>query len=434
MQVLTNRSSPYLLLPIFLFSVCGIIFTSLLSFYWLDDFWKINFIEEEGFWGTIEWFYFNWDGRAISPIYLGRNLMLMLIPYDFSFVPSILSLFSIYLTSIFILKIIGGDRIKLNSIMSIVNSLVFFCFLWLSFSAHLSRSVYWLTGSFYNYANLGLILFFFLVFTRHNYGFFDYILILMIGLSGINISIVMIAAVLLMFYFDLLEVPKIDFFKLLSVLALSFFLVFIAPGNFKRGATEFEFSIIALLGNYFAVLKEGVLMSKWVFITALLAFFFEFSVSSRSYAFKISILFIFLALLYLSPFSFLDSGAPKHTMITFQTLLFISLLFLIQGLKSRFHLNYLYLKFVTLFLFGIFFIIILFEQIRFGKEIKSKISSRYEFFETKRNSDDTVFVNIIQVQDENFINRFWDFDQYPVGSSDRYLEEYFELVKVGKTN
>lgn len=415
--------------------VIGIFSTSLNSFYWLDDFWKYNEMNQRGFWETLNWFYFNWDGRAISPIYWFRNGILRYIPYSYSYIPAFLALISLLISSIFLFKILTNHNKNLLSKYSLYFSLFIFCFLWISFSAHLSRSIYWATGSYYAYSNLILIIFLYLIFTYSRFSNLHLIFFFVVGTTGINTSLVMLVALIISKILGFLKVTNRQFYFTLIAICVSFMIVFIAPGNFKRGEGGFDFELGSIITNYFLIWKEGLLMSKWLLLTAFLFSFFKFKIDNEREFIKYFILFLILACVYLAPFSFFGSGAPKHTFIMFQTFLWIAFYFLFRFIFTKyFNFNAPLFK-SLIFLFLLFLTYTVYNQTYLGIQVKDKISLRYKFLENNRGNNLTVFLDPIEVQENNITNRFWDIDQFPIGSADRYLQEYFEITKISlKTN
>jgi len=424
----TNLTTDKTLSALAVVGVMIIFLTAFNSFYWLDDFWKNNEINQSGFWKTINWFYWNWDGRAISPIYWGRNFLLWIIPYNYSFLNSILALLTLFYSSILIFKIISNHKENLFSKFSLKYTSILFCFLWISFSAHMSRSIYWSTGSFYVYSSFGLILFIYLLEFKNELNVYHLILIFFFGLTGINVSILMILFCLYSFYFSKFGLSNKLYLIVLVILFLSFFLVFVAPGNFKRGDGGFEFEIYKVLHNYLNIWIEFILMFKWGIITS---FLFAL-IYSKKYNSSLINSFVFLALggIYILPFSFMDYGAPKHTAITFHILLWMSLFFIFNYFICKFQFLIKYnSKFITI-VFFIYFNIHFIDQFFLGRDIKTLVEMRYSILGKFTGTDKIIYLDPILIQERNHTNRFWDMTDDPNDSFNRYLREYFVINKI----
>jgi hypothetical protein len=414
---------------ILLIIACFLIFlTAFNSFYWLDDFWKNNEMNNRGFWRTIDWFYWNWDGRAISPVYWVRNLLLWVVPYNFSFVNSIIALFTTFYSSVLIFKIISNHNKKLFSEYSLKFSAILFCFLWISFSAHMSRSIYWATGSFYVYSSFGLIFFIYRLYTQKLASTILLLLFFFFGLTGINISILMILLVIYTYYVCEYNLSRNAFFWTLGVSLASFVLVLVAPGNYKRGEGNFEFEILQILINYFNTFKEFIFMFKWGFISS--ALFSVIFFNSNSKSLRNSFLFLCLAGGYLLPFAFMGGGAPKHTAITFHILLWISLFYFFSFIVTKFHLlNEFNFKYIGL-VFLIYFNIHVSRQFLLGREIKTLVEERYTILNNASGTESIIYLDPILVQEKNHTNRFWDISVNPNDSFNLYLKQYFDTNEI----
>ena len=88
-------------------TIIFIIITGFNSIHWNDDFNILSSINQNGFINYMLDFYFNWDGRSISPLFLIRNIILYYFPPQ---ILSILALFSLFITSYFLYKLLVGVK------------------------------------------------------------------------------------------------------------------------------------------------------------------------------------------------------------------------------------------------------------------------------------------------------------------------------------
>ena len=94
--------------------------------------------------------YIKHDGRALSPIYLFRNLCVKYLSPELNGLLSTLSLIGI---SYFFTKLIYGltNQSPKNNTYIIFNTLLLSACLWMGIRANLSRIIYWPIGSYYIY-------------------------------------------------------------------------------------------------------------------------------------------------------------------------------------------------------------------------------------------------------------------------------------------
>ena len=420
----------YYFLP--LCSVICVIMTGFNSFNWNDDFNYFGLLSKNGFLGEVYNQYFYWDGRAITPLFTIRNILLYYFPPQ---VLAVLALITIFITSYLICKILEKleiIEIKHLYLVSIVGGIL----LWVSYRAHLGRSVYWATGSFYQVFNLFVFLWIYLYLkSKVSLPIFLLITFSMIS-SGVNIAMVIIT---LMFFFHILKYRIINFkkdFPVLTTIVLAFILCTFAPGNFVRAKTGYttgigyDTNISHFIYNYFIVLKEYVLMSKLLFIVAtlfgILIFITNYSMPLRTKTLSIAVVFLLGGLSSILPFILVPDAASKHTSIHFQTCLFIFILLSVFTALNSIEIKFPNWSFFTLSnLICLYFCYVAIIQYQMGRSVKAQIESRYDYLETKRNSRDTIFLKTINQPDSFFTNRIWDIKN-PPDDSNRILQRNFQ--------
>lgn len=422
----------YFLLSLSAIAALIVFLTSLNSYYWYDDFWIILEIKERGFFGNSIWFYNNWDGRSFSPIYFFRNLLLVLIPYEFAFIPSFLSISSIFITAIIIVKVISNKlSSKFHFVQKHIIVILVFLGLWISFSAHLSRSVYWVTGSFYSYTNLFLLISIYFILFRPLRLIFNLILITITCLSGVNLALILSFLVFLILLKEKDKKIKsvLLWYLILSIIFL--FVVLLAPGNFVRGDGKFDFSIYSILSVYFGVILEFLFMSKWIFISSFLVSivvsFLSNNVTINSL--WMSVVFLICALVYLLPFSTVLDSASKHTAIHFQTLIWLSSFFAYFDIIKKIKIS-INMIFGLLFLFISFLIYRSVEQYFIGREMKSKIDKRYLYFENMSGKGIDVVIPPILNDPNNYTNRLGDLTFDSEHENNQSYSRFFNLNSV----
>jgi hypothetical protein len=427
---LSKLKSVYYILPIC--SVICILMTGLNSIHWNDDFNYLENIDKYGFFKEATIQYFTWDGRVISPLFMIRNILLY---YFLPQVLVILALCSIFITSYLICRIIEKleiVKIPKNIIYNI--TIIGGLLLWISYKAHLGRSVYWATGSYYQFANMLIFLWTYLYLKRKILLIPFLLLTLTVISTGVNISMLLI---IIMFLLHVFKFKTIIFNKdspVLVTILLAFVLSTFAPGNFNRAekslTSGIDLHLSHFINNFWVVLKEYLLMSKSLFIAAiifgvLLNTSVQFVVL-RKKAFWIAIIFLVGGISSIAPFVFVSQAASKHTSIHFQTCLFIfislSVLLFINYAKIVFP-KWIFLALINLT--SLYFCYVAIIQYQIGRSVRAQIESRYDYLETKRNSSDTIFLKTINQSDSFFTNRIWDIKNHP-DDCNKILQRHFQ--------
>lgn len=420
----------YYFLP--LFSAICIIMTGFNSYNWNDDFNYFKLLSKNGFLGEIYHQYFFWDGRAITPLFTIRNILLYYFPPQ---VLAIIALITLFITSYFICKIFEKlEIIKTQHIyvVSIVGGIL----LWISYKAHLGRSIYWATGSFYQVFNLFIFIWIYFYLKRKVSLPFFLLITFSIISSGINIAMVIIAV---MFFFHILKYRIINFkkdFPVLATIVLAFILCAFAPGNFVRAKTGYTTGIgydtdfNHFINNYYIVLREYVTMSKSLFIVAILfgilIYITNYTILLRKKTLFIAFVFLVAGLSSILPFILVPDAASKHTAIHFQTCLFIFIYLMVYTSLKTIKINFPNWSFYALInLISAYFCYIAISQFQMGRDVKAQVQKRYEYLETKRNTSEKIFLKPIIQSDDFFTNRIWDI-KYPPDDCNKILQSHFQ--------
>ena len=402
--------------------------TAFNSFYWMDDFWLRDEILNSGLF-HVQWnVYWNWDGRAISPLYTDRLLILGIIDYPFAWLATIVSMTFLFGTAYLLLKILVLDKWKtMNTFQILIFTFLTMFVLILVFRPHLSRTIYWATGSLYSHANFFTV---YLVYrllgtpnSRWNF------LWIFIGISsGPNNGLMLLAFLFLGHFSNLLKIESNNFWLYLGFGLVTLILVIIAPGNFNRANGQLNFSLISMVSGGIAILKEYSGMSVWLLPGSLLISLVVYPFISKT-SFFLPLLFGICAFCSILPFLPMPNAASKHTVIFFQTFLLIAgvqfwtilLDFLrvhrMQGLAN-----------IVSTVFLLFFGFEIYKQWTIGRIVKAQMNERFEILESNRGSDKELILAPIPLSDDNWTNRFSDFD--PNFESNIYLEKFFQIKKV----
>lgn len=400
--------------------------TALNGFYWMDDFWKRYEVVNTGFYSFAKSIYFGWDGRAISPLYTFRNFLLFLFDWDQAFIPiglAILSQFALGYCLVSILKESGVG--SLNRFQTVFFSLLMMLILVMIFRAHISRSLYWVTGSFYSYANTLLFLSI-LVMIRNPNTYWNCFFAFLVVSTGPNSGMFFLT-----FWFGkqvlgLAPASKKVFLTGLGVGILTLALIVFAPGNFARSAGKLDFSLTNVSIGFLDIFWEYIKMSKWaVFGSLLLAFVIPKGLITNNT--KLILLLIICSLSTILPFIVMPQAASKHTSNFFQTGLFLALIFifikvreLIPSFKSAIPEQ------LALFSFALFFIYQISLQLISGNIVMKEIHNRYTFLESKRGTNDLIYVDQIHIPSHNWVSQFWDIESDPDFFNNRYFQNYFD--------
>lgn len=408
-------------------AILSILLTVLNVVFWNDDFNNINSIQSHGFIKEAELQYLTWDGRSISPLSMFRIIFLYYAPIQ---TLPLLALLSIFLSAWLILNTFKKfELLTFDFVTAVIAGIL----LWFGYCAHIARSVYWVTGSYYEFANLLIFLWIYLyVKQTKNKKIFLFLTFTIVS-GGINIAVIIFASMLL---FHVFKIRKINFkedFLILLIYIIAFSLSTFAPGNFLRAKsnynTEMSLNISVLFHNFFIVLKEYILMSKYIFIGALFLGLILLNTvtlnNNKINIFGLSLIFFIIGFSSITPFVFIPNAASKHTSIHFQTFTFISIFLFAIGLFTKINLklpiwtNVLLIHSISLFIFytGI-------KQFNMGSRIKKDIEKRYKYLESKRNTKDTIYLKPLNQPPAFFTTRVWDIKS-PPDDCNFILERYF---------
>ena len=410
-------------------SIFFIFMTGLNSIQWGDDFIYLDRISKYGLFEEASKQYFNWDGRSISPLFLIRNIILYYFPPQ---ILSLLALFSLFITSYFVYKLLFS--VKAISISKSYYIVVFVLgiSLWISYKAHIARSIYWATGSYYQFANMLLILWLYYYLNNKRNNIYFLFLTFTVLSSGTNIAMVVFTFIFLLHIFNLRIINFKRDLLVLSVALLAFVLSTLAPGNFIRASTlkkgiDHHFS--NFIYNYWIVLREYLMMSKSLVFFAIFFGVIMYSISklnsSKKYIFIIAIIFLVSGLSSISPFVIVPDAASKHTSIHFQTCLFIFILLVVYILLLKTKIVFPNLTFnILLNIISIYIGLIAFQQFIIGRDVRNQIQSRYDFLETKRGTKDTLYLEKLKQPKNFFTTSIWDIKNPPDYSNQVLQIEY----------
>jgi hypothetical protein len=393
--------------------------SSIVAVYWLDDFWKYNEVAEKGILETIRFFYLNWDGRALSPFFTLRNLIIWFVPYQKAYLSILPSLATLAFTALFIFKLfsLDSDQIEKPEKFTLVSLLTFG--LWMGFAAHMTTTLYWATGTYYVYVNFLSVFTIYTLIRRPKVTMQNAFLLIALSLSGVNFALMLIFFLLTNQKLQLVSIQRPQFWIYLTVLLISFFIVVAAPGNYVRAAGKIDFSVLSVVQNYSTVLGDFLVRSRWILG---LPAFFAFLLPSKSLdTGKLAFIFLVLALIYLIPFAAFPGSASIRTAISFQTMLFIGLYFFFAYLLSRLNARIPrpILQAVTCLIFAYFHWVIG-RQVVLGLEVKKQVDYRYAYLEIQRGGNQRIYLDKLEVDGSNYINTVFDLsaDQdYPLNRS-----------------
>jgi len=410
-----------------LLALISILITSSNSVFWNDDFNLLDTISDQGFFKQSYDIYYTWDGRVISPLCMLRNLLLYYAPVQ---TLPFLALVSIFISTWLISKIL----IVLNLVSyEWVIILLFGVLLWIGYSPHIARSVYWVTGSYYEFANLLIFLWIYSYLKTGQNKFLFLLLTFTVVASGVNIAIIIFSII---FLFHLFNIRRFDFkkdFFMLLIFVIAFCLSTFAPGNFLRAKsnynTDIRIHISSLFHNFFMVLKEYILMSKYLCIGAVLlgvVLYNKFRLGAKNTDnIKLALVFFLVGLSSVAPFVLVPDAASKHTSIHFQTFIFISLFLFTIGLLTKINLRLpSWTNVLLINSIAIIISLIAIKQFNIGRKVKSDIEKRYSFLETKRNTTDTIYLKLLNQPASFFTNRVWDIKN-PPDDCNFILERHF---------
>ena len=408
--------------------------TAFNSFYWMDDFWKRYDVLHKGLFSFQKEIYLNWDGRAVSPLYLFRNILLALFDWKQAWVITFFGILSILFCSYFILRIVSSETWHEKSkIEKAIAILLLTLVLILVFRPHLSRSLYWGTGSYYIFANC-LLFGAIWCFIAQPKSILSYFLLIASASSGPNNGMFLLVFLLLNQYFNGYSILNTHFVLAIILIFISLLLISFAPGNFSRGGNDIDLNISNIVIGGFSIFKEYILMSKWaIYGGFIIAIVLPAKIIQTNKKIWVSILASSLATI--TPFLFIPSAASKHTAIFFQTGILLMVLVVLSICISKYILKS-WIKNMVGMIFSIYFIFIIIEQLQLGREVKIQMDERYSYLESFSGSKGLVVLNKINIQDRNWVSRFWDIEEDSTYFNNRYHQRYFNTgpIILKKTN
>jgi hypothetical protein len=344
MRIKQNFINIFIFLSIFL--TISILYTllALNTFLKADDFCLGNIVSLQNHLYSLWHFYLNLDGRAASPVFLFRNLIVNYLPPEANAIFSTLSLIGIAFFIVASVNKLFNQIDKSVIERSLITLLVSAC-LWLGIRANLSRVIYWPTGNYYIYTALFLFGALYYLICSSNRKKFIVLGVLAI-FAGINLAFSF--SIIYLLYIIIYRNKNFkDEFNILVFFLIAFLIMFLAPGNFARASrleSGYDFNLLNIIKNYFIVFVEYLMMSKWILITSVLsAFLFNISKEDESdknnKLFKLSLLMFLGALLTIAPFVVLPQAATRHTSIYFQLLLFFGILMFALWIRSKYILQ-----------------------------------------------------------------------------------------------
>ncbi|MBK9223674.1 MAG: hypothetical protein IPO23_01675 [Flavobacterium sp.] len=128
----------------------SILFLSVNTFYWADDYSFILNVNKNGLLSNCILGYYNWDGRFLT---LGALIQGFIIQnFAIEFVTLFWSI--LFLGSGFLMYKIISDEVKLENIEAknqILIGAILSIILWLGSYSHISETIYWATGGVYTF-------------------------------------------------------------------------------------------------------------------------------------------------------------------------------------------------------------------------------------------------------------------------------------------
>ncbi|HMO12748.1 MAG TPA: hypothetical protein PKD64_14805 [Pirellulaceae bacterium] len=428
----TNKANPIFEIPLFVFAlVClaALLATVFNSFYWMDDFWKRHELINKGFF-QFQWdVYWEWDGRAISPVYTFRNLFLLIFDYPNAWAVALASMSFLIGTGFILSRMLMRENwYSLPVVRRYAMTLLVSFVLILIFRPHISRSVYWATGSYYVFSNFFTVYFLYRIIGNRK-SIWNLVWFLVAVSSGPNNGILILTFLVLGTGAKAIQLTKNELITYVGVGMLAMAFVLLAPGNFTRADGNLDFSISEMFIGGFKILYEYLAMSKWAFLGSfIVAVVFARYVPSTNWIWPV--LFAASALSSILPFLPIASTASKHTAIFFQTFLFTALVMFWVNLVQRVNVALITrLAGPAKILFLTYFLSQLHVQYITSAHVKNQMDKRHEILEANRGTKQPVELQPIFIPSENWISRFWDLSDESNGFKDFY-SKYFEIDEI----
>ena len=436
-----SNISAYLPLIASFFFLATLLLICLNAVFWtggVDDFDIKMYISEHGHWQYIKNSYLHWDGRAVSPLFLFRNVLI--INWSAELI-AVFTTFVLIAVSFFLQRMVSmilGYR-KTDWYVSLNLTFLVTLSLWLIMRPHMARSIYWATGSIYTLFNLFVFAALFYTFKKKRSLPLVYTLIFIASLSGVNVSIGLVAILSTSRFFGVWKQNWREDLILIVVLISGTALCSLAPGNFERAAVTGKLSVnpLIMLNGFYVVLKEYLLMSKWLIPSAFITALYltttlkkEFIISSRV-IFRWIFIFIIGSLGTILPFMLLPGSASKHTSVYFQSFLFVAVLLMkIHIFYSIRIYKYKIIVLVCTLSFLLWGTKTAYSQYNLGKGVKIQILKRYEYLESKRGTKELILLDPIKAPIYLFTTTIWDMTDNPDYYLNRMYSKYFGIGPV----
>ena len=436
-----SNISAYLPLIASFFFLATLLLICLNAVFWtggVDDFDIKMYISEHGHWQYIKNSYLHWDGRAVSPLFLFRNVLI--INWSAELI-AVFTTFVLIAVSFFLQRMVSmilGYR-KTDWYVSLNLTFLVTLSLWLIMRPHMARSIYWATGSIYTLFNLFVFVALFYTFKKKRSLPLVYTLIFIASLSGVNVSIGLVAILSTSRFFGVWKQNWREDLILIVVLISGTALCSLAPGNFERAAVTGKLSVnpLIMLNGFYVVLKEYLLMSKWLIPSAFITALYltttlkkEFIISSRV-IFRWIFIFIIGSLGTILPFMLLPGSASKHTSVYFQSFLFVAVLLMkIHIFYSIRIYKYKIIVLVCTLSFLLWGTKTAYSQYNLGKGVKIQILKRYEYLESKRGTKELILLDPIKAPIYLFTTTIWDMTDNPDYYLNRMYSKYFGIGPV----
>ena len=436
-----SNISVYLPLIASFFFLVTLLLICLNAVFWtggVDDFDIKMYISEHGHWQYLKNSYQHWDGRAVSPLFLFRNILI--INWSAELI-AVFTTFVLIAVSFFLQRMVSmilGYR-KTDWYVSLNLTFLVTLSLWLIMRPHMARSIYWATGSIYTLFNLSVFAALFYTFKKKRSLPLVYTLIFIASLSGVNVSIGLVAILSTSRFFGVWKQNWREDLILIVVLISGTALCSLAPGNFERAVVSGKLSVnpLIMLNGFYVVLKEYLSMSKWLILSAIITGLYLTSnlkkkhiISSRV-VFRWFFIFIIGSLGTILPFILLPGSASKHTSVYFQSFLFVAvLLMMIHVFHSMRIYKYKIIILVCTLSFLLWGTKTAYSQYNLGKGVKIQILKRYEYLESKRGTKELILLDSIKTPIFLFTTTIWDMTADPDYYLNRMYSKYFGIGPV----
>ncbi len=422
-SVISEKQSAIVLLITF----AAITVTGFNSYYHADDFNSLKNIADRGLFGDAYFQYLNWDGRVISPLFIIRNLLLINLPPE---VIVILALLGLPVLSFLIVKILTHFEF-VSKTKDLIPVFLISILFWFAFRAHIARSIYWVTGSYYMFANVLYFLWIYFYLTGKRNVLFLLVTFTVIS-SGVNIASSLITLVFLMHIFNVYKVNLKNDLSTGVVAFVGFLLSALAPGNFERARMNYSgitYNVLDFPGNFWIVAEEYILMSKWIPLAAMIAaagiHHLLIGSGNNKQVLKAAFIFLLSGFASIAPFMLVPESASRHTVIHFQTFIFVSVLMFSLSALSTWHI--LVSKWFSTSVISLVAAILLytaFQQYQMGRNVKKLVLDRYRVLENLRGQKEPVYLKAIDQPYNFFTNRGFDIKSPPDDIND-ILQSYY---------